>query len=216
MIDTSNYTMDTPVLIKIMDNPGTFIPELSTRTPLETYASINQVISIMNRTGLSIQFPKQSEEREISKKIEDLLLEYKEKCEIAESKGYIVENDVETALDTIQYINDSQMTKEELEEESNSHIFDCSKLAKRIYEDLSGSELDHIFETDAYTHDKDLIKEAELRRKAEDRVHKFKHESLVDRHNFDVIYIKTNNFKVNFDDPFYTDDEEIQFYIGEN
>lgn len=215
MVDTSNYTMDTPVLIKIMDNPGTFIPELSTRTPLESYASINQVISIMNRTGLSIEFPKQSENREISKKIEDLLLEYKEQCEIAESKGYMVENNVDVALDTIQYINDSQMTEEEIEEEENCHIFDCSDVVERIYRNLSGSELDRIFETDAYTHDTDLIKEAELRRKAEERVHTFKHESLMDRHNYDVIYIRTNNFGVKFDDPFYTDDEELQFDIGE-
>ena len=74
MVDVSKYNFDTPVLIRITDDVGTFVPELSTYTPLETYASISQVISIMNRTGIAIEFPKQSSEREISKKIEDLLV----------------------------------------------------------------------------------------------------------------------------------------------
>ena len=211
MVDVSKYNFDTPVLIKITDDVGTFVPELSTYTPLETYASISQVISIMNRTGIAIEFPKQSSEREISKKIEDLLLDYNNKVKVAEDKGYFVEGDISNALNTIQYINDSKITEDEIKEEIEKHIFEYDDIILRIYEDLCGSELDRIFESEAYTQDKDILKEAENRRKAEDRVHNFKKESLKQRSLYDWSSIKFHNYMIDPQDNFYTDTENIQF-----
>ena len=211
MVDVSKYNFDTPVLIKITDDVGTFVPELSTYTPLETYASISQVISIMNRTGIAIEFPKQSSEREISKKIEDLLLDYNNKVRAAEDKGYFVESDINNALNTIQYINDSKITEDEIKEEIEKHIFEYDDIILRIYEDLRGSELDRIFESEAYTQDKDILKEAEKRRKAEDRVHNFKKESLKQRSLYDWSSIKFHNYMIDPQDNFYTDTENIQF-----
>ena len=211
MVDVSKYNFDTPVLIKITDDVGTFVPELSTYTPLETYASISQVISIMNRTGIAIEFPKQSSEREISKKIEDLLLDYNNKVKVAEDKGYFVEGDISNALNTIQYINDSKITEDEIKEEIEKHIFEYDDIILRIYEDLRGSELDRIFESEAYTQDKDILKEAENRRKAEDRVHNFKKESLKQRSLYDWSSIKFHNYMIDPQDNFYTDTENIQF-----
>ena len=211
MVDVSKYNFDTPVLIKITDDVGTFVPELSTYTPLETYASISQVISIMNRTGIAIEFPKQSSEREISKKIEDLLLDYNNKVRAAEDKGYFVEGDINNALNTIQYINDSKITEDEIKEEIEKHIFEYDDIILRIYEDLRGSELDRIFESEAYTQDKDILKEAENRRKAEDRVHNFKKESLKQRNLYDWSSIKFHNYMIDPHDNFYTDTENIQF-----
>ena len=211
MVDVSKYNFDTPVLIRITDDVGTFVPELSTYTPLETYASISQVISIMNRTGIAIEFPKQSSEREISKKIEDLLLDYNNKVKAAEDKGYFVEGDISNALNTIQYINDSKITEDEIKEEIEKHIFEYDDIILRIYEDLRGSELDRIFESEAYTQDKDILKEAENRRKAEDRVHNFKKESLKQRSLYDWSSIKFHNYMIDPQDNFYTDTENIQF-----
>ena len=211
MVDVSKYNFDTPVLIRITDDVGTFVPELSTYTPLETYASISQVISIMNRTGIAIEFPKQSSEREISKKIEDLLLDYNNKVKAAEDKGYFVEGDISNALNTIQYINDSKITEDEIKEEIEKHIFEYDDIILRIYEDLRGSELDRIFESEAYTQDKDILKEAERRRKAEDRVHNFKKESLKQRSLYDWSSIKFHNYMIDPQDNFYTDTENIQF-----
>lgn len=211
MVDVSKYNFDTPVLIRITDDVGTFVPELSTYTPLETYASISQVISIMNRTGIAIEFPKQSSEREISKKIEDLLLDYNNKVKAAEDKGYFVEGDISNALNTIQYINDSKVTEDEIKEEIEKHIFEYDDIILRIYEDLRGSELDRIFESEAYTQDKDILKEAEKRRKAEDRVHNFKKESLKQRSLYDWSSIKFHNYMIDPQDNFYTDTENIQF-----
>lgn len=211
MVDVSNYTFDTPVLIKITEDVGTFVPELSTYTPLEAYASISQVISIMNRTGIPIEFPRQSEEREISKKIEDLLLDYNNKVKVAEDKGYFVENDVSNALNTIQYINDSNVTEEEIKEEKEKHIFEYEDIILRIYESLRGSELDRIFESEAYTQDKDILKEAEARRKAEDRIHNFRKQSLKQRSLYDWSSIQFHNYLISPDDNFYTDTLDIQF-----
>ena len=211
MVDVSKYNFDTPVLIRITDDVGTFVPELSTYTPLETYASISQVISIMNRTGIAIEFPKQSSEREISKKIEDLLLDYNNKVKAAEDKGYFVEGDISNALNTIQYINDSKITEDEIKEEIEKHIFEYDDIILRIYEDLRGSELDRIFESEAYTQDKDILKESENRRKAEDRVHNFKKESLKQRSLYDWSSIKFHNYMIDPQDNFYTDTENIQF-----
>ena len=165
----------------------------------------------MNRTGIAIEFPKQSSEREISKKIEDLLLDYNNKVKAAEDKGYFVEGDISNALNTIQYINDSKITEDEIKEEIEKHIFEYDDIILRIYEDLRGSELDRIFESEEYTQDKDILKEAEKQRKAEDRVHNFKKESLKQRSLYDWSSIKFHNYMIDPQDNFYTDTENIQF-----
>ena len=76
---------------------------------------------------------------------------------------------------------------------------------------MRGSELDRIFESEAYTQDKDILKEAEKRRKAEDRVHNFKKESLKQRSLYDWSSIKFHNYMIDPQDIFYTDTENIQF-----
>ncbi len=40
MVDTSKFTLDTPVKISVM-TPGIYVPELQTYTPLESYDSID-------------------------------------------------------------------------------------------------------------------------------------------------------------------------------
>lgn len=210
MVDVSKYDINTPVLIKMMSPVGVEIPELNTKIPLESYASIAQVISIMNR-GLIVDFPKESEEHEISKKIEDIMLDYKEKVDIAENKGYIVENHIETALDTIQYINNTSMTEEEQKEELEKHIFDYPEILDRIYRDLRGSELDHIFDGEEYNQGVDRIKEAEKQRHAWERVHNFKKNSLKDRSEYDKVYSNFHKFLIPKTDEFYTDNQDIEF-----
>lgn len=210
MVDVSKYTIDTPILIKIMYPIGVEIPELNTKIPLESYASIAQVISIMNR-GLIVDFPKESEEHEISKKIEDIMLDYKEKAQIAEDKGYIVENHIDTALDTIQYMNNTSMSEAEQQEELDKHIFDYPEILNRIYNSLRGSELDRIFESEDFNRGKDRIKEAELQRKAYERIHTFKKNSLKDRSDYDKIYSKFHRFYIPITDSFYTDNQDIEF-----
>lgn len=211
-VDVSKYTIDTPVLIKIMYPVGLEIPELNTKVPLESYASIAQIISIMNRgTGVDIQFPKESTEHEISKKIEDIMLDYKAKVEIAEEKGYIVENDIETALDAIQLKNETSMTEKEKQEELDHHLFDYPDILERIYNNLRGSELDRIFETDDYKHGVDIIKEAEKKRKAEERVKMFKSGSLKERNKYDLSMIRFTKNLVPHDDPIFTENIDIEF-----
>ena len=69
-VDTSKFTIDTPVCIKVK-TPGYWFPEFSTYSPLELYAPIEKVIAILNR-GISVEFPQQSSKNEISNKIEEL------------------------------------------------------------------------------------------------------------------------------------------------
>ena len=57
-VDTSKFTIDTPVCIKVK-TPGYWFPEFSTYSPLELYAPIEKVIAILNR-GISVEFPQQS------------------------------------------------------------------------------------------------------------------------------------------------------------
>ena len=136
---------------------------------------------------------------------------YNNKVRAAEDKGYFVEGDINNALNTIQYINDSKITEDEIKEEIEKHIFEYDDIILRIYEDLRGSELDRIFESEEYTQDKDILKEAEKRRKAEDRVHNFKKESLKQRNLYDWSSIKFHNYMIDPHDNFYTDTENIQF-----
>ena len=96
MVDTSNFTLDTPVKISIMQS-GIYIPELQTYTPLVSYASLDEAISIMNR-GIKVDFPQQ-EKREISEKIEDILLSYQEKKEELRDKYGEVGTNIDKAID---------------------------------------------------------------------------------------------------------------------
>ena len=47
-VDTSKFTIDTPICIKVK-TPGYWFPEFSTYSPLELYAPIEKVIAILNR-----------------------------------------------------------------------------------------------------------------------------------------------------------------------
>lgn len=212
MVDVSDYTVDTPVLIKIMQPVGIEIPELHSKTPIESYASIAQVIGIMNR-GIVVDFPKESEKHEISKKIEDILIDYNAKVQIAQDKGYVTENTVETALDTISYMNNTSLSKKEIQEELDHHLFDYSDTIDRIYNNLKGSELDHIFDSDEYKQGVDRIKEAELQRKAWERVHNFKKDSLKERSKFDKAFIDFHKYLIPQTGNFYTDNENIEFKL---
>lgn len=213
MIDTSNFTIDTPVLIKIMSPIGVDVPELHTRIPVESYASIDQIIGIMNR-GIVVTFPKESNLHEISKKIEDIMLDYKAKVEIAEEKGHIVENNIDTALDTISEMNNSSLTEKEQEEEFERHIFEYPEIIERIYKDLRGNELDNIFNTDDFKKGVDRIKQAEIEHKAWERVHNFKKQSLKERSNYDKAFVDFHKYLIPKDDTFFTDNEDIEFSIN--
>lgn len=208
MIDVSNFTIDTPVLIKIMTPVGMEIPELKSKVPIESYASIEQVISIMNR-GIDIDFPKESNEHEISKKIEDIMIEYNAKAEIARDKGYFVEHNIDTALDTIQEKNNTSLTEKEIEEEFESHIFEYGDVLKRIYIDLQGSELDHIFDTDDYKRGVDRLKEAEKERKSRDRIREWRKQLLKEKADYDKVSVGFYKQLIRKDEEFYTDNEEL-------
>lgn len=212
MLDVSTYDINTPVLIRMMRPVGVEIPELHSRIPIESYASIAQIISIMNR-GLDIDFPKESEEHEISKKIEDIMIEYKAKSELAQEKGYLVENTIETALDTIQNKNNTSLTEKEAEEEFSRHIFTYQDILERIYNNLHGSELDHIFETDDYKKGVDRIQEAKIQRIARERLNKFKKEYLNQKTYYDKASIDFFKYKIGFEEPFYTDNADIEFKL---
>lgn len=148
MIDTSKFTYDTPVKIKILQS-GIYLPEFSTYTPFESYASIEEVINIINR-GITVEFPQQSKEQEISKKIEDLLFEYAEKQDQLKKKFGNVGTDIETALDTIQEINDSKITPEEERIECDNHIFKMDDVNERIARNLRNDTIEQIFESDEF------------------------------------------------------------------
>lgn len=165
MVDTSKFTLNTPIKISI-SAPGYYIPELSTYTPLKSYASIEEVITIMNR-GIKIEFPQQ-EKREISEKIEDILLEYEEKKQALKPKYGEVGTNVDKAIETIQEINDSKITKEEEEEDKNSHIFDYSDVTNRVIKNLKeGADMRII---DAMSSPDDRIKKEEELRKSRERI----------------------------------------------
>lgn len=164
MVDTSKFTLDTPVKISIM-TPGIYVPELQTYTPLESYASIDECIAILNR-GVEIDFPQQ-EKNEISEKIEDILFEYEEKKrKIKKNYGEIGTN-INKALDTIQDINKSRITDKEIQEEKDAHIFDYSDIANRIVDNLKNDD-DMFRFNNMFNNGEDRIeKEAKLRKARE-------------------------------------------------
>jgi len=176
MVDTSKFTYDTPIKIKILQ-PGFYLPEFSTYTPFESYASIEEAINIMNR-GIPVEFPQQSKEREISKKVEDLLLDYAEKQEQLKKKFGNVGTNIETALDTIQEINDSKITKEEEIIEKNNHIFDMDDVYQRISRNLTVDSIDKIFDSDEFMDSDERLKKQTEERKSRERINKLRKEAL--------------------------------------
>ena len=156
-VDTSKFTIDTPVYIKIK-TPGYWFPEFSTYSPLELYASISKVIAILNR-GISVEFPQQSSKNEISNKIEEFILEYEMKRQRAEKKGYVDANRVDTA------------------EEREKHIFDYSDITNRIVTNLSNQVFDRVFESDDYMSAEERIKKEDRSRKSRAIIEKRKAES---------------------------------------
>ena len=173
MVDVSNYTFDTPILINIMRPGGVYIPELKTYTPLETYSSIEDVICILNR-GIIVTFPKESSEKEISKKIEEMILLYKEKESLAREKAGYVGTDINQALDTIQNINDTAITLEEAEKELENNLFEYSDITNRIVRNLSNNMFSQIFDSDDFKSATDRMDEIERERKSRDRLEKQK------------------------------------------
>ena len=176
MVDTSKFTYDTPIKIKILQ-PGFYLPEFSTYTPFESYASIEEAINIMNR-GIPVEFPQQSKEREISRKVEDLLLDYAEKQEQLKKKFGNVGTNIETALDTIQEINDSKITKEEEIIEKNNHIFDMDDVYQRISRNLTVDSIDKIFDSDEFMDSDERLKKQTEERKSRERINKLRKEAL--------------------------------------
>ena len=176
MVDTSKFTYDTPVKIKIVQS-GIYLPEFSTYTPFESYASIEEVINIINR-GITVEFPQQSKEQEISKKIEDLLFEYAERQEQLKKKFGNVGTDIETALDTIQEINDSKITPEEERNERDNHIFKMDDVNERIARNLRNDTIEQIFESDEFIDPDERLKKQTEERKARERNLKRKKEAL--------------------------------------
>ena len=174
MYDTSKLTLDTPVKIKIMES-GIYVPELTTYTPLECYTSIDNCIAIMNR-GVEIEFPQQ-EKNEITKKIEDILLDYEEaKQQLKKSHGDVGTN-IEKALNIVQEINESKLTEEDIQNEKDAHIFDFDDIANRIANNLQND--DNMFRFNAmFNNDKDVIDEAAKIRHARERNKLRKKEAL--------------------------------------
>jgi chromosome segregation ATPase len=173
MVDTSKFDLDTPIKISIM-TPGYYIPELQTYTPLKSYASIEEVINIMNR-GIAVEFPQQ-EKKEISEKIEDILLEYEEKKQSLKKKYGEVGSNIDKALETIQEINDSKVTLDEEIKEREDHIFDYSDVTNRVIRNLRDGFDSKIL--DALASPEDRIKTEEEKRKSRERVAARRKEAL--------------------------------------
>ena len=174
-VDTSKFTIDTPVYIKIK-TPGYWFPEFSTYSPLELYASIYKVIAILNR-GITVEFPQQSSKHEISNKIEEFIIEYEMKRQKAEKKGYVDANRVDTAIEVIQEINDSKITPQEVLEERERHLFDFSDITDRIVTNLSNQTFDRVFESDDFMTAEERIKKADKTRRHREIIEKRKAES---------------------------------------
>lgn len=159
-------TYDTPVLIKIIDGVGTYIPELKTYVPLESYASVAEIIQIMNR-GIYVEFPKQSKELEISKAIESLMIEYMETLKIARSKkGDNVGTDINNAIDVVQDMNNTKKSVDQLNvEENETSIFKSDSESRHVMEVLLNNDPVNIFESDDYIDPDKRIERYERERK---------------------------------------------------
>ena len=207
MYDTSKLTLDTPVKIKIMSS-GIYVPELKTYTPLESYASIDDCISIMNR-GIEITFPQQTK-NEITEKIEDILLEYEElRNKVKKTHGDVGTN-VSVALDVVQEINDSKLTEEDIQHEKDQHIFDFEDISTRIARNLkNGDELFRI--KNVFNENVDRLNEEEKLRKSRERNSVRKKEAMelaaLEAETFNKL-AQNGQFENAFDDSF----DQIDFY----
>lgn len=170
VIDTSKFTIDTPVCIKVK-TPGFWFPEFSTYSPLELYAPISKVIAILNR-GITIEFPQQSANNEISNKIEEIIIEYELKRQNAEKKGYVDANKVDTAIEVIQEINDSNITLQDELREREKHLFDYSDITDRLVQNLNLQSMDRIFDSDDFISAEDRLRKMELARKHKEIIDK--------------------------------------------
>ena len=175
-LDTSNFTIDTPVLVSI-NKRGIYLPEVKGYTPIRCYIPIEKVITIMNR-GIYVEFPNQSDQREISLKIEDIIHDYNlAKEEASKKKGVEVGTNVDNALDIIQDINETTKTKEvrDAEKESES-IFDYSEQTERIVKNLSNTDfMARVLSDDAkYMTADERLEKAENDRKARESLNRKK------------------------------------------
>ena len=175
-LDTSNFTIDTPVLVSI-NKRGIYIPEVKGYTPIRCYIPIEKVITIMNR-GIYVEFPNQSDQREISLKIEDIIHDYNLlKEEASKKKGVEVGTNVDNALDIIQDINETTKTKEvrDAEKESES-IFDYSEQTERIVKNLSNTDfMARVLSDDAkYMTADERLEKAERDRKSRESLNRKK------------------------------------------
>ena len=175
-LDTSNFTIDTPVLVSI-NKRGIYIPEVKGYTPIRCYIPIEKVITIMNR-GIYVEFPNQSDQREISLKIEYIIHDYNlAKEEASKKKGVEVGTNVDNALDIIQDINETTKTKEvrDAEKESES-IFDYSEQTERIVKNLSNTDfMARVLSDDAkYMAADERLEKAESDRKARESLNRKK------------------------------------------
>ena len=175
-LDTSNFTIDTPVLVSI-NKRGIYIPEVKGYTPIRCYIPIEKVITIMNR-GIYVEFPNQSDQREISLKIEDTIYDYNlAKEEASKKKGVEVGTNVDNALDIIQDINETTKTKEvrDAEKESES-IFDYSEQTERIVKNLSNTDfMARVLSDDAkYMTADERLEKAERDRKSRESLNRKK------------------------------------------
>ena len=175
-LDTSNFTIDTPVLVSI-NKRGIYIPEVKGYTPIRCYIPIEKVITIMNR-GIYVEFPNQSDQREISLKIEDIIHDYNlVKEEASKKKGVEVGTNIDNALDVIQDINETTKTKEvrDAEKESES-IFDYSEQTERIVKNLSNTDfMARVLSDDAkYMAADERLEKAESDRKARESLNRKK------------------------------------------
>ena len=175
-LDTANFTIDTPVLVSI-NKRGIYIPEVKGYTPIRCYIPIEKVITIMNR-GIYVEFPNQSDQREISLKIEDIIYDYNlAKEEASKKKGVEVGTNVDNALDIIQDINETTKTKEvrDAEKESES-IFDYSEQTERIVKNLSNTDfMARVLSDDAkYMTADERLEKAERDRKSRESLNRKK------------------------------------------
>lgn len=175
-IDTSNFTVDTPVLVSI-NKRGIYIPELKGYTPIRCCVSIEKIITIMNR-GIYVEFPNQSEQREISLKIEDIIHEYNSvKEEASKKKGVDVGTNIDQALEVIQDINETTKTKEvKTAEKEAESIFDYSEQTERIVKNLSNTDfMARVLSDDAkYMAADERLEKAENDRKARESLNRKK------------------------------------------
>ena len=175
-LDTANFTIDTPVLVSI-NKRGIYIPEVKGYTPIRCYIPIEKVITIMNR-GIYVEFPNQSDQREISLKIEDIIYDYNlAKEEASKKKGVEVGTNIDNALDIIQDINETTKTKEvrDAEKESES-IFDYSEQTERIVKNLSNTDfMARVLSDDAkYMTADERLEKAERDRKSRESLNRKK------------------------------------------